>query len=245
MSKDQKIILEIKNLKKSYGETKALRRVDLQFKAGTVHTIFGENGSGKSTMVKIVSGIVPPDGGEILFHSKNVRKFNPRFIQMLGIVPVLQEILIAPNCTVLDNIFLGYEGIFKRLIPAAKRYIKASDILEKITRTKIDLDAVAGSLPLSQKQLVVIARALLHKPKVLILDEATSGLDIEDREILFQEIHNLVEAGCLIIYISHRLDEVLKISDNVTVFSNGENVCTIPRDELTADSVLRGVQGIA
>ena len=241
MDQEGKIIIEIKNLSKNYGETKALRGINLQFKDKEVHTIFGENGSGKSTMIKILSGIITPSSGEIFFQGNRIMKFEPRFSQMLGIVPVLQEILVAPNRTVLDNIFLGYDGMFKRRIPLSKRPIEALYTLDKITQKKINLNEIVGLLPLYQKQLIVIARALLHKPKVLILDEPTSSLDIEDRNMLFKEINNLINGGCLVIYISHRLDEVLEISDRVTVLVDGKDVCTIPKAELTTEAILENV----
>lgn len=232
------LLLDIRNLKKSYGETKALVGLDLQGKAGTVHTVFGENGSGKSTMVKILSGILEPDSGEIRLAGTPITRFEPRAVHLLGIVPVLQEILIAPNRSVLENIFLGYDGLFRWRLARERRPEVARAALARISRTRINLDSLAGALPLAQQQLVVIARALIRDPRILILDESTSALDIEDRNILFNAVRELVADGRLAIFISHRVDEVLELSDTVTVLHSGRTTATVPKQDLTASRLL-------
>jgi ribose transport system ATP-binding protein len=238
LSTNGNLLLEIRNLKKSYGETRALVGLDLAGQAGTVHTVFGENGSGKSTMVKILSGIIGPDSGEIRLGGEPITKFEPRAVHLQGIMPVLQEVLIAPNRSVLDNIFLGYDGLFRRKLPRERRPEVALATLSRITKTRIELDRLAGALPLAQQQLVVIARALVRDPRILILDESTAALDIEDREHLFQAIREFVAAQRLVIFISHRVDEVLELSDVVTVLHNGRTVAAVPQTELTAPRLL-------
>lgn len=238
MKANGEVLLEIRDLWKSYGETRALRGLDLRGRAGTVHTVFGENGSGKSTMVKILSGIIAPDKGEILLDGTPIHRYEPKAIHNLGIVPVLQEVLIAPNRSVLDNIFLGFDGLLRRKISRTQRYEVATATLANITNTRIDLDAVAGTLPLAQQQLVVIARAFVYAPRILILDEATAALDIEERDTLFKAVNQFVADGRLVIFISHRVDEVLQLSHDVTVLHIGRNIASVPREELSAARLL-------
>lgn len=231
-------MLDVSNLRKSFGETQALVSCSFSGQAGSVHSILGENGSGKSTLVKTLSGIVAPDGGEIRVAGTPMRRFTPSAAQQLGIVPVLQEVLVAPNRSVLDNIFLGYDALFQRRISKSARREVARETLARITRATINLDDLVEVLPLPRRQLVTIARALVHDPRILILDESTSTLDINDRQVLFEEIRRLVADGRLIIYISHRLDEVLDLADTVTVLRSGSSVATVPRGELDVHDLL-------
>jgi ribose transport system ATP-binding protein len=231
-------LLEVRNLRKSFGETQALVSCSFSARDGVVHSILGENGSGKSTLVKVLSGIVVPDGGEIRVDGTGVARFTPLAARHLGVVPVLQEVLVAPNRTVLDNIFLGYDGLFRHRLARSQRVDMARQTLDRITRAEIDLGALVEALPLPRRQLVTIARALVHDPQVLILDESTSTLDINDRQVLFEEIRRRVAGGRLVIYISHRLDEVLDLADEITVLRSGSSVATVPRTGLTVHDLL-------
>lgn len=232
------LALDVRDLQKSYGETRALVSLDLQCEPGTIHTIFGENGSGKSTFVKIISGIITPDHGSILVNGRQVTQFNPLAIRQLGIASVLQEVLVAPNRSVVENIFLGYDGLFQRRIARERRLEVARETLARISRVSIDPQQIVGAVPLPHQQLIVIARALVHDPRILVLDEATAALDIGDRETLFAAIREFVAGGRLVIYISHRLDEVLEYSSRVTVLRNGKTVATVERADLSAEKLL-------
>lgn len=234
--------LDVRGISKRYGETQALKDVDITFEPGTVHTVFGENGSGKSTLIKVLSGIVIPDEGSVRMGETLVRNYSPGAMKRLGIVPVMQEVLVAPNRSVLDNIFLGYDGLLRRRIPYGQRAALAETTLARITHTRIDLSQTVEAIPLPQQQLVVIARALVNNPSVLILDEATAALDVGDRETLFEAIRKLTNEGKIVIYISHRMDEVLALSDSVTVLRSGQKVATVPRAEVTAAKLLHLVQ---
>ena len=232
------LALDLKNVSKSYGETRALTALDLQCKPGTVHTIFGENGSGKSTLVKVLSGIIAPDQGEVWINGVRAQNFSPGGMRRLGIAAVLQEVLVAPNQSALQNVFLGYDGLFTRRIGRQERIKVARDILARLSKTPIPLEQLVEKLPLQQQQIVVIARALVRDPRILILDEASGTLDIEDRETLFKTVREFVARGRLVIFISHRIDEVLEISDAVTVLRNGKLVTTVPCAGLTAKALL-------
>lgn len=232
------IVLDLKAIHKRYGETRALEALDLTCQPGTVHTVFGENGSGKSTLVKILSGIITPDQGEVRVNGQIVTRYSPLWMRHLGIVPVLQEVLVAPNVSVIDNIFMGYDGIFRRRISRADRITRARATLTRLTHAQLDLDQLVESVPLPQQQLIVIARALVHDPSILILDEATAALDIEDRDMLFALIREFVGSGRLVIYISHRMDEVIALSDVVTVLRSGRAVASLPRAEVSIPRLL-------
>jgi ribose transport system ATP-binding protein len=234
--------LHVKGLSKRFGETQALLNVDITFEPGTIHTVFGENGSGKSTLVKIISGIVIPDSGTISLGHTPITRYSPAHMKMHGIVPVMQEVLVAPNRSVLDNIFMGYDGLLRRRIPRSERPTQAAQILASMTKTRLDLSALVQYIPLPQQQLLVIARALLNQPQVLILDEATAALDMADCRTLFEALRAFIADGRIVIYISHRMDEVLELSDQVTVLRSGEKVATLPRAEVSGEKLLRLVQ---
>jgi ribose transport system ATP-binding protein len=232
-------LLEVRELSKSFGETRALTSCTLTAEQGQVHAVLGENGSGKSTLVKILSGVIVPDGGELRIAGERMTQFSPTGAREAGVAPVLQEVLVASNRTVVDNIFLGHEPFVRRSLTRAERRERAHAALARITSTPPNLDAFLGELALSQRQLVTIARALVRDPRVLILDEATSALDIGDRRILFDAIRELVADGSLVIFISHRLDEVMEISDVVTVLRSGTSIDTLRRGEFEVHHLLR------
>lgn len=231
-------MLEIDDLSKRYGETLALEGATISFPPGTVHTVLGENGSGKSTLVKLLSGIVQPDRGRMAFDGEPLEGGGPAEFQACGLATVFQEVLVAPHRSVTDNILLGYDGMFRRRVARAARRDMAAEILSAFAVTPVPLDEQAGRLPLAAQQLVVLARALLRKPRVLILDEVTAALDFADREAVFALMRRLADQGCLIVFITHRMDEVMNLSDHVTVLRNGQVVKTLARDALDPEHLL-------
>jgi ribose transport system ATP-binding protein len=232
-------LLEVRDLSKAFGETRALASCDVTADRSQVHAVLGENGSGKSTLVKILSGVIAPDSGELRIAGARTTEFSPGAARDAGIASVLQEVLVAPNRTVVDNIFLGHDAFVRRSHSRAERRERGHAALAQVTQTPPHLDAFVGDLPLSQRQLVTIARALVREPRILILDEATSALDIGDREVLFEAIREVVAAGSLVIFISHRLEEVMEISDLVTVLRNGTSIKTLRRGEFEVHHLLR------
>jgi ribose transport system ATP-binding protein len=232
-------MLEIANLSKRYGETIALDDASVNFASGTVHTIMGENGSGKSTLVKLLSGIVTPDRGQIRIDGVPFAGRNPAAFQAKGFATVFQEVLIAPDRTVIDNVLLGYDRPFHRTLARGERRAAVGDALARCSPTAVDLDVEAGRLPLATQQLVVLARALVRKPRILILDEVTAALDFNDRETVFTLIEGLARSGCLVLFISHRMDEVMRLSQRITILRSGRVVETIDRADANPELLLQ------
>lgn len=229
--------LGMENVSKRYGETVALAAATLDFRPG-IHTILGENGSGKSTMLKILSGVVAPSEGRVVLDGRTILASSPRDMQDLGLSTVFQEVLIAPHRSVLDNIFLGYDGFFRRTLDKTRKRMAAEGLLAVLSRFPIDLDASAGSLTLAAQQLVVIARAFMRLPSILLLDEATAALDYADRGLVFDAMEDYARAGSIVIFISHRMEEVKQLSDRVTVLRSGRVIETIGREGITSQRLL-------
>lgn len=225
-------------LSKSFGETRALQDVSIEVSPGRVHTILGENGSGKSTLAKVLAGIIPPDSGEVRLDGTAISNWTPAGMLRLGIAIVLQEILIVPNRTVLDNVLLGHDGIFRhRRSPAEKRDF-AEEHLSGLTERRFDLDALAGDLELHEQQIVVIARGFARQPRLLILDEATAALDLADRDRLFAAIRAFSASGGAVAFVSHRMPEILALSDIVYVMHNGRNTANLSGEDINPETLL-------
>ena len=231
-------MLTMSAVTKRFGETIALSGADITFERGHVHTILGENGSGKSTLVKLLSGVVRPSSGEIRLDGRRIVLSRPADAYRFGIVTVFQEVLLAPQRSVLENIFMGYDGLVRFRLSRRERQDKASTLLAALARTPLDLERPAGTIPLAQQQLVVLARALVRDPRILILDEVTAALDLQDRDLLFEAIRAFVAGGRLALFISHRMDEVRRLSDRVTVLRSGKVIETLAGSDITERRLL-------
>ncbi|WP_152047793.1 ATP-binding cassette domain-containing protein [Aureimonas psammosilenae] len=229
--------LALDGIAKRYGETVALAGASLTFTPG-IHTILGENGSGKSTMLKILSGVVDPSEGRLLLGGREFTAGSPREMRDRGLSTVFQEVLIAPHRSVADNVFLGTDGFLRRTLARAEAWEAARALLGLLARFPIDPDALAGTLPLASQQIVVIARALARLPSILLLDEATAALDYADRDRVFEVVEDYARHGALVIFISHRMEEVKRLSDRVTVLRSGRLVETLARGEVTSRRLL-------
>jgi ABC-type sugar transport system ATPase subunit len=232
------------DIARSFGETRALKACSLDLRPGEVLAIMGENGSGKSTLVKILSGVIRPDRGHLLVERARLDGIaSPSAARMLGIATVFQEVMVAPNLTLLENLYLGADGLVRRTGQVSDRHREAAAVLARLLDSRVDLDAPAESQPLSVRQVCVIGRALLQGGSVLILDEATSSLDVGARQRLFEVIRERAAAGGSIIFISHRIDEVEEIADRVTVLRSGDTVATLDRSSATAATIVQLVSG--
>ncbi len=200
----------------------------------------GENGSGKSTLVKLLSGVARPDAGTITvdgIERSGLR--SSREATAAGIATIFQEILVCPAQSVLDNVFLGEDGLVRSREDESARRERAAAVLERLSGSAMDLDAPVETLTIAEQQLVTIARALVRDPRILILDESTSALDVSDRDRLFALCRELRDEGRALLFITHRLEELLALADEILVIRDGTTVATprtggVSREEILA-----------
>jgi ABC-type sugar transport system ATPase subunit len=230
--------LAIEGLGRRYGATLALQQATLVFARGTIHAVLGENGSGKSTLVKLLSGVVAPSEGRIRINGDEVRAASPVSLRRRGVGTVFQEVLIAPDRSVADNVLLGCDFLLRREVPRREREARTAALLARITDRRIDPAARAGALDLPARQLVVIARALALEPRILVLDEVTAALDHAERERVFAFMQAFAAGGGLVLFITHRMDEVTRLADRVTILRSGRVVRTLAREEATVPAML-------
>ncbi|MED4752026.1 sugar ABC transporter ATP-binding protein [Brevibacillus choshinensis] len=236
------MILELKNIKKVFGSVTALSGVHLQIKKGQVHTLLGENGAGKSTLMKIISGVHQPDEGEIIWKGEQIKVANPKDAQMKGISIIYQELSLCANLSVADNIFANREPMKGMFIDDNELNVAAKKLLEQI-ELDITPTTLVKELSISQKQMVEIAKALSFQSEVIIMDEPTSALSSRETEVLFRIIDKLKANGTAIIYISHRMDELMRISDEITVMRDGTYIGTVKKEETDINRLIRMMVG--
>ncbi len=240
-------VLEMRNVSKSFPGVKALDDVSFKIRPASVHALMGENGAGKSTLMKCLFGVYKMDEGEIILDGKNTVVVNPLDALNKGIAMVHQELQPIPERSVAENIYCGRYPMKKLLgfIPVVdhKKMHENTAALLKEVRMEFDPTARLGDLSVSQMQSVEIAKAVSCNAKIVILDEPTSSLTDKEVEALFAIIADLKEKGCSIIYISHRMDEILRISDEVTIMRDGKGVGTWPANELTKDMIITRMVG--
>ena len=242
MSLDSGLILEVRDLKKSFPGVLALKGVSLTLGKGEVISLIGENGAGKSTLMKILAGVQPADSGDYFIDGKKVDFRTVREAMDLGIALIHQELNLASNLDLASNIFLGREPGNKGFINEQELHAEASRHLKRVG-LNLPSDTIAGSLPIGKQQLVEIAKALSCDARVLIMDEPTSSLSQKETETLFEVVKGLRDEGISVIYISHRLGEVKELSDRVTVFRDGENAGDLAKDEINHDNMVRLMVG--
>jgi simple sugar transport system ATP-binding protein len=219
-------ILKVENIRKSFGGVKALKGVSLEIKKGEIHCLAGENGCGKSTLIKIISGFYKADEGTVEFNGSPLVDITPAEAIRQGVQVIYQDFSIFPNLTVMENLALNMELMNKRKLVNYKRFRKiAQEAISKIN-FKVDLDEIVENLSVADKQLIAICRALLYDAKLIIMDEPTTALTKKEVKSLFEVIKNLQKEGISILFVSHKLDEVFEISESYTIMRSGERVVT-------------------
>ncbi len=236
--------VEIAGVHKRFGGIKALENISLKIRRNEIHSIVGENGAGKSTLMKILSGAVVKDGGVVSIFGKDVEIGTPVSSRALGIGIIYQEFSLAPDLSVAENIFLGdlMCGKKRLLVPYKELIRKSRVILDKLGFS-IDPHRLVGSLPVAYQQVVEIAKSLSQNTRILILDEPTAVLTDTESEKLFAVLDGLKKEGTSIIYISHRLEEVFRISDRISVMKDGQLVTTKDVAELDKNKVISHMIG--
>lgn len=236
-------IIQFNGITKTYGGVQALKNVSFSVPRGGVHALVGENGAGKSTLIKVTGGIIQPDAGTIIYDGRDVDFRSPLEAEHAGIGIVHQEIPMCPHLTAAENIFLSRELPKRRGLIDWNAAHEQTRELFRLFDTNIDPKAVVGHLPISQQQMIEIAKALSHESQLIIMDEPTSALGKKETSQLFRIIQNLVNQGITIIYVSHRLEEVFEIADTVTALRDGEFINTSPIDKVTPDDVVSMMVG--
>jgi rhamnose transport system ATP-binding protein len=237
-------LLELSHVSKSFPGVKALNDVQFEMRAGEVHALLGENGAGKSTMIKIISGVYRPDSGELRFEGKPLQLNRPREAQALGIATIYQELSLYPELTVAENIFMGHapRNRIGALDWGAMRR-QAREILESLNILDMDVNRKVGTMTVGNRQRVEIAKALSLKARILIMDEPTAALSEADVVRLFELVRLLREREVGIIYISHRMEEVFLLADRVTVLRDGQYVATKEVAATNADELISMMVG--
>ena len=219
-------LLQMTGIDKRFGGVHALDHVNFAVRPGKVMCLAGENGCGKSTLVKIISGVYARDEGEVLFEGKPIQHITPAESSALGIQVIYQDLSIFPNLTVMENLAINSEITARRRIVNRKRWEQtAREALSKIGYD-IDLYAKMGDLSVADKQLVAICRALLFNAKLIIMDEPTTALTKKEVAALFKIILQLKAQGIAILFVSHKLNEVFEISERFTIFRSGKLIAT-------------------
>src|SRR5882672_4419918 len=250
------MLLKVDSITKSFGAVRALKGVSFDLRAGEVHALIGENGAGKSTLIKIITGALQPDwsdSGSLFINGQQIVENSPSLAKRLGVAAIYQQPALFPDLSVADNLSQELErgGLWRR-VNWRERNARARELLGRIG-ARIDPNTPAGSLTMPEQQLVEIARALGSSPesgagagagaKILIMDEPTASLTDRETEHLFKVIAELREQGVGVIYISHRLEELFKIVDRVTVLRDGEAVATRAMNEVDQAELIRLMVG--
>lgn len=243
---DGNTILSVRGISKYFPGVKALDNVSFDVVKGHIHALVGENGAGKSTLIKILSGVYTPSEGNFLFKGKEAVFNSPLEAQMLGISVVHQELKLVETLSVAENIFLGRPqtsgGKFLKLVDWKKQYKKAQELLDKLN-VVMDLNKTVNKLSVAQQQIVEICKALSFDSDLIIMDEPSATLTDNELDVLFEILAMLKEKGVTIIYISHRLEEIFKIADRVSILRDGQHIKTCDVKDVDRKSLISMMVG--
>ncbi len=237
-------LIRVESIAKSYVGVRALDGVSMDIMPGEIHALCGENGAGKSTLIKVLSGSVTPDSGRVLVNGGPLSIGSVRASEAAGIAVIHQESVAFPHLSAQDNIFVGREPrlLGGLLLDRGKMLAETRALLARLGEN-IDPHKPVGELPMAQRQMVGMARALSHKCRLLIMDEPTASLSTRETEVLFRIVRQLKAEGVSILYVSHRLEEIFLLSDRVTVFRDGKHVGTRATKEITQDDLIKMMVG--
>ncbi|UCD00279.1 MAG: sugar ABC transporter ATP-binding protein [Phycisphaerales bacterium] len=229
--------VEMTDINKSFGGVCALSKACIRVKPGEIHALVGENGAGKSTLMKILSGAYQKDKGEVRIDGKPVNISSPHVGRKLGIATIYQEFALAPDLTVAENIYLDHLSSRKGIINWSKLYKSAGELVKSIG-FDIDPCSMVRDLSVAYQQVVEITKALSEKARILILDEPTAVLALRETERLFEILRRLKQQDVSVIYISHRLDEIFRVADVMTIIKDGTITGTVAPTDVTTDDVI-------
>ena len=236
--------LEVTGVSKRYGAVQALDGVDLSVEAGEVVALVGDNGAGKSTLVKVVSGVITPDSGTLEFEGRPVRINRPHDAQALGISTVYQDLALCENLDVVGNLFLGAEERRWSLLRGIRMERRARDLLTSLDVRIRDIAAPVAALSGGQRQSVAITRALLGDPRLVILDEPTAALGVEQTAQVLDLVKRLRDRGLAVMVISHNLADVRAVSDRIVVLRLGRNAGDFRTADTSQEAIVAAITGL-
>lgn len=245
MTNDENFILKLRNIRKEFPGVLALDNVSFDLKAGEIHALLGENGAGKSTLIKIISGVYKAEAGEIIIEDQKRVFNNPHDAINNGISTIYQEFNLVPHMSVSENIYLGKEDLISERFGVLNRRKMENETNKLLNSINLNLNPneIAKGLGIAKQQLLSIAKAIFRKAKVIIMDEPSAVLTTKEFEYLLELIRRLKSEGIAIIYISHRIEEIFKIADRVTVLRNGKLVETSKINDVDIDQLIKMMVG--
>ena len=237
-------LLELKNVNKAFAGIQALKNIDFSLGYGEVHCLVGENGSGKSTLIKVIAGVHAIDEGEIRIHGEPFRNLRPADSIGQGIQIIYQDFSLFPNLSVAENIAVIDQLNRKRVLVHRRKIREVAEAALSKINVDLNLNTLVEDLPVSSKQLVAISRALLQNARLIIMDEPTTALTLKEVKSLLEVIRNLQRQGISILFVSHKLDEIMDISQNITVLRNGEKVSEGKREDFDTGKLAFAMTGV-
>jgi ABC-type sugar transport system ATPase subunit len=232
-------LLSLRGITKTFGPVRALTSVDLEIAPGKVTALIGDNGAGKSSLIKTVSGLWGPDAGDILWEGKKVRLHGPRDAEALGITTIYQDLALCDNLDIVQNMFLGHEPLRHRMLDEATMEIAARNTLEDLRVTTVrSIRQPVASLSGGQRQSVAVAKAVMSKAKLVIMDEPTAALGVAQTSMVLNLVQTLAGRGVSVLVISHNLNDVFEVADFIAVLYLGQMVKVAPASEFDRQSAV-------